>query len=135
MVRPETKGQKILILAGMESINQHNLRQRNVQVNNIDISSLMRCTIQLLLKTLTHSDDIKEKSYCFEASKMIGSFLKQGIKIFGERDLNGIFQTNDIMWIISKAYNTALHQSQESNVNLSLELTEVSLQVSEINID
>lgn len=123
-----------MILAGMESIINIISDNENVKVNNIDISSLMRCTIQLLLKTLTHSDDIKEKSYCFEASKMIGSLLKQGIKIF-ERDLNGIFQTNDIMWIISKAYNTALHQSQESNVNLSLELTEVSLQVSEINID
>ena len=118
----------------MESIINIISDNENVQVNNIDISSLMRCTIQLLLKTLTHSDDIKEKSYCIEASKMIGSLLKQGIKIF-ERDLNGIFQTNDIMWIISKAYNTALHQSQESNVNLSLELTEVSLQVSEININ
>jgi hypothetical protein len=118
----------------MESIINIITDNEKVQVSNIDISSLIRCTIQLLLKSLTHSDDEKEKSYCFEASKMIGLLLKQGIKIF-ERDLNGIFQTNDIMWIISKAYNTALHQSQESNVNQSLELTELSLKVREINID
>lgn len=125
------KGAKDLILAGMEIVVNIISDNETIEINGIDTSSLIRCTIQLLLKSLAHNDDQKEKDDCLEASKMIASILKQGIKIV-DRDLNCSFRQNDLMWIISKAYNTALHQSQENNIELALELTELSLNVCEL---
>lgn len=121
------RGMRDLTVGGMKSVIDVISNHDKLNLQGVNVSSLIRCAIQLLLKTMTHGDDTTEKTQCLESAKMMGVILEQGLKII-RKQVSGV-GTNDLMWVISKAYNSALHQSQEKNMESSLALTDMALKV------
>lgn len=122
------RGMRDLTVSGMKSVIDVISNHEELDLQGVNVSSLIRCAIQLLLKSMTHGDDATEKAQCLESAKMMGVILEQGVKIINKQVSGGV-GVNDLMWIISKAYNSALHQSQEENLESSLALTEMALKV------
>lgn len=123
------KGLKELTLQGMKSVMDLISNHENYILEGVDLSSLIRCAVQLLLKSMAHENTEKDKKQCLEASQMMVNILDQGLNILRKQDKR-VVRTKDIMWIISKAYNSALHQSQDENMESSLALTDLALKVS-----
>lgn len=115
-------------MEGMRSVLDVMSTAHVSKLQGVNVSSLIRCAIQLLLKNMTHGDDPIERQQCQESCTMIGNILDQGLKIFEKLGVQGV-AANDVTWIVSKAYNSALHQSQDENVEGSLALSNMALQV------
>lgn len=124
-------GAQELTLLGMTTVLERISSTEDSAVpEGVNVSSLIRCSIQLLLKEMTHGDEEAARKQCQDSCSMMGNILDQGLKIFRNLGTLEGSMTNDIIWIISKAYNSALHVSQEDNIEGSLALADLALKVS-----
>lgn len=121
------RGMRELTVEGMKDIMEVISDNEDCKLDGVNVSSLTRCAVQLLLKCMTHGDNDGGRTQCLESAKMLSVVLAQGLKIIHKQQ--GLVRNEDIIWIISKAYNSALHQSQEENTEISLELTDLALKV------
>lgn len=107
-------------------------KEIGAEMEGVDVSSLIRCTVQLLIKNMVHSSTSSEKDKCVESGLIMIKILKQGLDILMKAP--DMMSVDDNMWIISKIYNCALHQTQENSIDISIKLSEQATTVSIENL-
>lgn len=112
----------------------------------IDIPALVRCTLQLQLKSLSSSlksSAKRDPKSVLSTLDMIQTVLNQSVKFLGTINiaqselgkLKPTFTNVDIVWISSKSYYAAVQAFKLGHITKAISLAKVALEVSIEKID